>query len=198
MRMGRISIAGVTLEDIGQRIVVLRGEKVLIDADLAMLYGVSTARLNEQIKRNITRFPADFVFRLSNQEFMSLISQIATSKSGPPGRGGTRKLPLAFTEHGAIMAASVLNTAPAIETSVFIVRAFVRMRDTLAGHKVLARKLEELEKRTEALSSSHAALASETRAQLRQVVDALRKLMAPQLPKKRPIGFVTPPDTNRE
>jgi len=159
---------------------------------------VSTARLNEQIKRNITRFPADFVFRLSNQEFMSLISQIATSKSGPPGRGGTRKLPLAFTEHGAIMAASVLNTARAIETSVFIVRAFVRMRDTLAGHKVLARKLEELEKRTEALSSSHAALASETRAQLGQVVDALRKLMAPQLPKKRPIGFVTPPDTNRE
>jgi hypothetical protein len=127
MTMGTVSFSAITPEGIGQRIVVLRGLKVLLDVDLARLYGVSTARLNEQIKRNKARFPSDFVFRLTNQELMALISQIATSKAGPPGRGGTRKLPLAFTEHGAIMAASVLNTARAIETSVFIVRAFVHM-----------------------------------------------------------------------
>jgi outer membrane murein-binding lipoprotein Lpp len=192
--MARISGPGLMLQDVSQRIVVLRGQKVLLDADLARLYGVSTARLNEQIKRNVTRFPPDFIFRLRNQELNALISQIATSKNGRPGRGGTRKLPLAFTEHGAIMAASVLNTPRAIETSVFIVRAFIRMRDTLAGHKELASKLDELEKRTQALSSKHDALASDTRAQLRQIVHALRQLMTPRPPKRRPIGFVTPAD----
>jgi len=165
---------------------------VLLDADLARLYGVTTARLNEQVKRNLGRFPSDFVFRLTNQELGSLMSQIATSKKGKMGRGGTRKPPLAFTEHGAIMAASVLNTPRAIETSVFIVRAFIRMRDALASHKELARKLDELEERTQTLSNKHDALASNTRSQLREIVQALRQLMTPQLPKRRPIGFVTP------
>jgi ORF6N domain len=190
--MGGITGTGVSPESIGQRIVVLRGEKVLLDADLARLYGVTTARLNEQVKRNLGRFPSDFVFRLTNQELGSLMSQIATSKKGKMGRGGTRKPPLAFTEHGAIMAASVLNTPRAIETSVFIVRAFIRIRDALASHKELARKLDELEERTQTLSNKHDALASNTRSQLREIVQALRQLMTPQLPKRRPIGFVTP------
>lgn len=190
--MGKIIGAGVTPQDIGRRIVVLRGQKVLLDADLARLYGVSTARLNEQIKRNAMRFPLDFAFRSDNQELAALMSQIAISKDGRPGRGGTRKPPLAFTEHGAIMAASVLNTPRAIETSVFIVRAFIGMRDALASHKELAGKLDELEKRTQALSSKHDALASNTREQLRQIVQALRQLMTPQVPKRRPIGFVVP------
>jgi hypothetical protein len=199
--MGKMVGASATPQDIGQRIVLLRGQKVLLDADLARLYGVTTARLNEQIKRNVTRFPSDFIFRLSNQELIVLMSQIATSKNGRSGRGGTRKPPLAFTEHGAIMAASVLNTPRAIETSVFIVRAFIRMRDALASHKELARKLDELESRTQALSSRHDALATNTRAQLREIVHALRQLMTPQLPKRRPIGFVTPAENltpNRE
>ena len=131
------SISAPVSEDIGLRIVVLRGQRVLLDADLARVYGVSTARLNEQVRRNAVRFPADFMFQLSNQEFMALMSQIARSKRG---RGGTRKPPLAFTEHGAIMAAAVLNSARAVQMSVFIVRAFVQMRDALAGHAQLAKK----------------------------------------------------------
>jgi hypothetical protein len=123
------------------------------------------------------------------------MSQIATSKFAPT-RGGTRKLPTAFTEHGAIMAASVLNTRRAVETSVYIVRAFVRMRDALAGHKELSRKLDELERRTQILSTKHDALAEETRSQLGQIVQALRQLMSPApSPKRRPIGFVTPAET---
>jgi hypothetical protein len=183
----------VTTDDIAQRIVVLRGQRVLLDSDLARLYGVNTARLNEQVKRNAARFPSDFIFRVDNQELTALISQIATSKPSAPGRGGTRKPPMAFTEHGAIMAASVLNTARAVETSVYIVRAFVRMRDALASHKELSRKLDELEKRTQTLASRHDALAEETRAQLAQIVHAIRQLMNPMVtPKRRPIGFVTP------
>jgi outer membrane murein-binding lipoprotein Lpp len=176
-------------EDIRHRITVLRGHKVLIDADLADLYGTTTRRLNEQIRRNVARFPPDFMFQLSHQEFAVLMSQIATSKAG---RGGTRKRPLAFTEHGAIMAAAVLNTARAIEASVFIVRAFVQMRDVLAGHSELARKVDDLERRTQALSSRQDSLAAETRAQLKQVIEAIRALMTPTASKPRPIGFVTP------
>src|SRR5258708_28735615 len=106
-------------ERIGSRIVWLRGEKLLLDADLAKLYGVSTSRLNEQVKRNAARFPSDFAFRLTDHEFKILMSQIATSNKG---RGGTLKLPLAFTEHGALMAASVLNTTRAIQLGVYVVR----------------------------------------------------------------------------
>jgi hypothetical protein len=174
----------------GLRILLVRGQRVLLDADLAKLYGVTTARLNEQVRRNAVRFPADFMFRLDKQEFVVLMSQIATSKGG---RGGTRKLPLAFTEHGAIMAAAVLNTARAIQTSVYVVRAFVQMRDALAGHNDLAKKLAELEKRTELVSSRHDALAAETRSQLKQIIDAIRRLMEPPPSKRRPIGFVGQP-----
>jgi phage regulator Rha-like protein len=176
-------------DHVSQRIVWLRGEKVLLDADLAKLYGVTTARLNEQVKRNAARFPSDFAFRLTNHEFMALISQIATSSTV---RGGTRKRPMAFTEHGALMAASVLNSTHAIQISVYVVRAFVRLRETLATHKDLAKKLDDLERKTEALASKHDTLATETNAQFREVIEALRQLMSPPVTKRRPIGFVTP------
>jgi hypothetical protein len=174
-------------ERITSRIVVVRGEKVLLDADLAELYGVATARLNQQVRRNLARFPDDFVFRLQNHEVRDLSLQFATSSWG-----GRRKLPFAFTEHGAIMAATVLNTPRAVEASVYVVRAFVRLRGVLATHKDLARKLEELEKKTEALAVKHDALAASTHAQFKEVIDALRALMSPPAPRKRPIGFVTP------
>ena len=109
----------IPLEPIAARILVIRGQKVLLDEDLAVLYGVETRRLNEQVRRNAERFPADFMFQLDDAEYAALISQIATSK---PGRGGRRKLPLAFTEHGAIMAATVLNSPRAVEVSVYVVR----------------------------------------------------------------------------
>src|SRR5215471_5640046 len=114
------------------RIQFIRGHKVLIDSDLAELYGVSVKRLNEQVKRNPERFPDDFRFRLTADEFQVLRSQNAASKAG---RGGRRSVPFAFTEHGAIMAASVLNSRRAVEVSVFVVRAFVRLREILATHK---------------------------------------------------------------
>lgn len=188
--MGTIPAAATTPEEIGERIVVVRGRKVLLDADLARLYCVTTARLNEQVKRNITRFPPDFLIRLTSQELMSLMSQIAISKTDPPGRGGTRKLPLAFTEHGALMAANVLRSRRATEVSIFVVRAFVRVRETLAAHKELARKLEELERKTEALALKHDALTADTRSQFREVIEALRRLMSAPEPTRRPIGFV--------
>ncbi|MFO1218118.1 MAG: ORF6N domain-containing protein [Burkholderiaceae bacterium] len=181
------------LEAITQRIVVLREQKVLIDADLAALYGVETRRLNEQVRRNRERFPEDFIFELSAEEFANLKSQTATSSWG-----GRRKLPFAFTEHGAIMAATVLNTPRAVEVSVYVVRAFVKLRELVASHRELARRLEDLEQATESLAMSHDTLNRNTRAQFKQVFDALRALMAPPEPAKRPIGFVHPEDKSRK
>lgn len=132
-----------TLERISDRILVLRGVRVILDSDLALLYGVETRRLNEQVRRNQARFPPEFVFRMTNQELVSLMSQIATSK---PGRGGTRKLPLAFTEHGTIMAAAVLSSPRAIEVSVYVVRAFVQMREALVAHKEIGKRLDSVAK----------------------------------------------------
>lgn len=177
------------LETITHRIVLLRGQKVLLDADLAALYGVETRRLNEQVRRNRERFPADFIFELNAEEFSNLKSHFATSSWG-----GRRKLPLAFTEHGAIMAATVLSSPRSVEMSVYVVRAFVKLREVLASHHDLARKLEELEQTTEALALRHDTLAHNTRAQLKQVFEAIRELMEPPANsvKKRPIGFVTP------
>jgi hypothetical protein len=181
------------LEAITQRIVVLREQKVLIDADLAALYGVETRRLNEQVRRNRERFPADFIFELSPEEFANLKSQFATSSWG-----GRRKLPLAFTEHGAIMAATVLNTPRAVEVSVYVVRAFVRLRELVGSHRELAKRLDDLEQKTEALAMSHDTFSRNTRNQLKQVFDALRELMTPPDPPKRPIGFVTPEDKGKK
>ncbi len=167
----------IPAESIEQSIFLIRGERVMLDAGLAGLYGVTTKRLNEQVKRNKHRFPEDFMFQLTLQETRSLRSQIATTN---PGRGGSRTRPFAFTEHGAIMVASVLNSPRAIEVSVYVVRAFVKLRETLGAHKELARKLSELENRI-ATHDEH----------IRTLFEAIRQLMAPaEKPRKR-IGFVT-------
>lgn len=157
--------ADYPLASIASKILVLRGQKVMLDVDLAGLYGVETRRLNEQVRRNLDRFPADFMFRVSAEEFAGLMSQSATSKAG---RGGRRKLPLAFTEHGAIMAATVLNSPRAIDASVHVVRAFVRMREVLASNQELAAKLDQLEKK---LSTHDQAITG--------ILEAIRQLMQP-------------------
>lgn len=160
------------------RIHVLRQQKVILDSDLAELYGVPVKRLNEQVKRNRERFPADFMFHLSPAETESLRSQIATSH---PGRGGRRYPPHAFTEHGAIMAATVLNSERAVEMSVFVVRAFVRLREILATNQQLATKIDELEQRLDTHDAS-----------IQDLLDAIRELMAPEPPSGRKIGFQLP------
>jgi len=137
----------VPVERITQAILVLRGQRVLLDAELAALYGVTTKALNQAVKRNAARFPTDFMFRLTSEEAASLRSQNVTLKSG---RGQHRKYaPYAFTEHGAIQAANVLNSARAIEMSVYVVRAFVQLRSLMAANVELARRLDKLEARIE-------------------------------------------------
>lgn len=175
----------VPVERIAQTIFVIRGQKVLLDADLAALYGVPTKRFNEQVRRNLARFPADFMFQLTEEEFAALRSHFATSNEKPAGRGGRRYLPFVFTEHGAIMAATILNSQRATEVSVYVVRAFVELRELLAGNKELAAKLSELESRIERKLETHdQAIAG--------LIDAIRELMRPPEPKKKqPIGFVT-------
>ena len=167
-------------EGIARNIAVLRGQRVLIDTHLAALYGVTTKRLNEQVKRNAERFPDDFMFRLNRAEFETLNrSQIAT---GSAKHRDPRFLPLAFTEHGAIMAATVLNSPRAVEMSVFVVRAFVRLREVLASNSELARRFAQLEARLDKKLTEHdAAIAA--------ILSAIRQLMNPPVPKRRPIGF---------
>ena len=153
----------------------------MLDADLAALYGIPTGRFNEAVRRNLVRFPAGFMFQLTNQDLAALRSQIAISNIG---RGGRRYAPYAFTEHGAIMAATILNTPRATEVSVYVVRAFVELRDTLGAHKALARQLNELEVRIERKFSTHDQA-------ITGILEAIRQLMAPPEPaKKRRIGFV--------
>jgi hypothetical protein len=187
-----VPAAPLAPEAISGRIAVIRGERVLLDADLAVLYGISTGRLNEQVRRNLARFPRDFLFQLTNQEVTNLISQFAISSWG-----GRRKLPFAFTEHGAIMAATILNTPRAVEVSVYVVRAFVRLRAELTTHAGLAKKLDEVERKTEALVVEHNALAASTREQFKEVIEALRALMRPPDPTRRPIGFVAPQERKK-
>jgi hypothetical protein len=165
--------------DISRAILVLRGQRVILDRELAAIYGVGTGRLNEAVKRNAERFPEDFMFQLSAAEHAALISQFAISK---PGRGGHRKLPWAFTEHGAIQAANVLNSPRAITMGVHVVRAFVRLREILASNKDLARKLIALER-------SLLALDLKTQRQFKEVYKAIRALMDAPAPKRRGIGF---------
>ena len=175
------SEAAVAVDAIAERITVLRGQRVIVDADLAALYGVPTKRLNEQVRRNAERFPGDFMFQLVPQEWAALRSQFATLKSG---RGQHRKyLPYAFTEHGAIMAATVLNSPRAVEVSIYVVRAFVQLRELLAGHKELAKRLDQLEARLERkFTTQDQAIAG--------ILDAIRELMKPPETKRRKIGFV--------
>ncbi len=161
------------------RILILRHQRVILDRDLAELYGVPVRQLNQQVKRNQERFPTDFMFQLTAKEEDSLRSQIVISKKG---RGGRRYLPYAFTEHGAIMAATVLNSKRAVEMSVFVVRAFVRMREMLAKNRQLAAKINELDRRLETHDTA-----------IQEIIEAIKELMVPEGPSKRKIGFQLPP-----
>ena len=163
----------IPIERIERMILLIRGQKVMLDSDLAELYGVTTKRLNEQVRRNLSRFPEDFVFQLTESESDLLRSQIATSKTG---RGGRRYLPYVFTEQGVAMLSSVLNSERAIKVNIEIMRAFVRLRQILASNKELAKKLNELEKKYDA--------------QFKIVFDVIRELMRTPEAKKRPIGFI--------
>jgi phage regulator Rha-like protein len=168
------------------KILVMRSRKVILDSDLAELYGVPVKRLNEQVKRNAERFPADFVFRVKDKD---LRLQTATSEAGnargpkevSATRGGRRYQPFAFTEHGAIMAATVLNSKRAVEMSIFVVRAFVRMRETLATNQRVVAKLRELEKRV-----------GHHDADIEEIVAAIHEMMKPPAAPGRKIGFKIP------
>jgi ORF6N domain len=161
----------LTSERIERSILLIRGHKVMLDADLAELYGVETRALLQAVSRNQKRFPEDFMFQMSKEEYELLRSQIVISKKG---RGGRRYLPYVFTEQGVAMLSSVLRSERAVQVNIEIMRAFVRLRELVATHKDLARKLETLEKRYDA--------------QFKIVFDAIRELMAPPTPKKRKIG----------
>ena len=168
----------VLVASIENKIYFLRGQKVMLDRDLAELYGVTTSRLNEQVKRNRSRFPSDFMFQLQVEEVNSLISQNAISNVG---RGGRRKPAYVFTEQGVAMLSSVLKSDRAVQVNIAIMRAFVKLREIIATHRELAEKLEELERRFEKHD-----------AQIQAVFDAIHQLLKPPLsPSKRRIGFTT-------
>jgi hypothetical protein len=168
----------VVARKVDSKIFVLRGQRVILDADLAELYGVKVRHLNQQVKRNAKRFPLAFRFQLSAHELKILRSQNVISSDG---HGGARYLPYAFTEHGAIMGATVLNSERAIEMSVFVVLAFVRMRRAIAGHRHILTKLAQLERRLE----NHDA-------DIQDLMDAIRELMSPAESTRSRIGFEAP------
>ena len=180
---GRKSAAGavtvVANESIVERIVVLRGQKVLLDADLARLYGVQTKVLLQAVRRNVDRFPDDFMFQLSGEEHELLRSHFVTSKTDGERRGGRRYAPYAFTEQGVAMLSSVLNSPQAIRVNIAIMRAFVKLRQALATNAELAAKFDELARK---VASHDQAIAG--------LIETIRALMAPPpAPRKRPIGF---------
>ena len=160
------------------RILILRHRRVILDVDIAHLYGVPVKRLNEQVKRNQERFPSDFMFQLTRKEHAALRSQIATSKKT---RGGRRYTPYALTEHGAIMAATVLNSKRAVRMSVFVVRAFVRLREMLATNRRLAGKIAELENGLDTHDSV-----------IQDLIEAIKELLTPEARPRRRIGFQLP------
>ncbi len=173
---------------IAQRILIVRGQRVLLDADLAELYGVRTERLNQQVRRNLGRFPDGFVIRLRINDLHDKRLQIASTSQR---FRNSKYPPLAFTEHGAIMAGMVLNSPRAVEMSVYVVRAFVKLRQVLASNTELARKLEALEK-------SVATFDARTRRQFEEVYAAIRALMVPPAVKARPIGFTADLEKDRQ
>ena len=162
----------IPVEMIERKIYLIRGDKVLLDGDLAELYGVEVKHLKRQVRRNLTRFPEDFMFELRKEEYDSLRSHFGTLKRGEH----IKYLPYAFTEQGVAMLSSVLNSGRAIHVNIAIMRAFVKLREMLATHKDLARKLNEMENKYDA--------------QFKVVFDAIRQLMTPPEPKKRKIGFI--------
>ena len=161
----------VPVERIERAILMIRAQKVILDADLASLYGVETRALVQAVKRNLERFPRDFMFQLTQDEFALLRSQSVTSSDW----GGRRYPPYAFSEQGVAMLSSVLRSPRAIQVNIEIMRTFIRLRRMLASHAELARKLEALEKKYDA--------------KFRVVFDAIRQLTAPPEPKRRRIGF---------
>ena len=173
----------VLAKKVDSKILILRDHKVILDVDLAALYGVQVKHLNQQIKRNAKRFPSDFLFRLSPAEYGNLRSQIVTSSSS---HGGRRFLPYAFTEYGAIMAATVLNSKRAIEMSIFVVRAFARMREALAVNQQIIAKLAELDRRL----GNHDG-------EIEELVEAINELMAPPPANRRRIGFEVVPGSGK-
>lgn len=163
----------IAVRRIERTILRLRGHNVMLDADLAELYGVTTWRFNEQVKRNVRRFPGDFMFQLAREEYAALRSQTAISSSA--AHGGRRHLPFVFTEHGAIMAATVLSSARAVEMSILVVRAFVALRQMLQSTADLRRKLDALERKYDG--------------KFEVVFASIRELMKPPSPTRKPIGF---------
>lgn len=196
--MNRKNTKGNSLVKIETLILMLRGERVILDSNLAVLYGVKTRVLNQAIKRNIEKFPPDFMFRLTMKELESLMLQKETSnvlrnmrsQIVTASKRNIRYLPYAFTEHGAIMAANILNSTRAVQMSVFVVRAFVKMREELSTNKVLMEKLAELEKKlTSRLDVHERAIV--------HILEEIKKLMEPPLlplPKRKPIGFIIKQD----
>lgn len=174
-----LSKAVVPAERIERRIWLIRGQKVMLDSDLATLYQVQTFNLNKAVKRNPDRFPGDFMFRLTNREAEGLIFQIGISKRG--GRGGRRHLPYAFTEQGVAMLSSVLNSKRAVQMNILIVRVFVRLREMLAGHKDLAQAVEELRRRQ-----------CDQGRRIDEIVVLIQRLVAPPERPRRRIGFASP------
>jgi hypothetical protein len=188
-------IIAYTTDDITTLIVIVRGKRVILDRDLAGLYGTTTKRLNEQVKRNRGRFPDDFMFQLTGKEWADLTSQIAMSNAqsnrsqiatGSQRHRDPRFTPYAFTEHGALMAANILRSGRAIQMSVFVVRAFIRMRQMLVEQRGLARKLAELEKELTARLDIHETAINEILGQIRRLLSSPPE---PEPPKKR-IGFL--------
>ena len=186
--------AAMMLPRIESRILVVREHKVIIDSDLALLYGAPTKALNQAVKRNAERFPMDFMFQLTAHEK----AEVVTSCDHLAKLKFSKTLPYAFTEHGAIQAANVLNSPRAVEMGIYVVRAFVRLKQASASHAEFAKRLAELEEKAEGLTLSHDTFSRNTRHQLKQVFDALRELMTPPDPPKRPIGFVTPEDKGKK
>jgi len=176
-----------------ERIQKIRGLRVMLDVDLAALYGVPTKALNQAVKRNEARFPSDFRFQLTAAEK----AEVVTNCDHLKGLKFSKTLPYAFTEHGAIQAANVLASTQAVEMGIYVVRAFVHLREALSTNAEVDKRLTELEARTERLEQSHDTFSRNTRLQLRQLLDAVRELMQPPEPPKRPIGFVAPQDKSK-
>jgi hypothetical protein len=170
-----------SIELLAPKILVLRNQRVMLDTDLAELYGVPTKRLNEQVKRNSTRFPDDFMFQLTADEKREVVAHCDHLKK----LKYSKTLPFAFTEHGAIQAANILKSPQAIETGIFVVRAFIHLRELVNSNQELAKRLHELEQRVEHGLDTHDQ-------HIAQIMNALRQLMAEPENRKRPIGFIHP------
>lgn len=181
-----VTVEPLSIGEVAQRIHLIRGQRVVLDTDLAAFYGETTKRFNQQVSRNRQRFPEDFMFQLGDEEFAALRLQSATLKTG---RGQHRKyLPYAFTEHGAIMAATLLNSPRATALSIYVVRAFVELRGMLSTNRELAVKVHTLERKVSVHERNIA-----------QLADSMAELLAAPPPQpKRPIGFITPEDKGKK